>query len=1097
MSYNYLVRRHTETPWSALSALVERLCPGLAGKRAADVLRAGPPDRTSARIDSQTAFLAQLFNALEASWRSLVKEERQKLLQATDSGERLLTGTDRNTDALALALLRGEERQRVQLRPFLVALCRLFEHAQRSPTEPLDTGFEPLLARRLRRRFGLLPDRKILLLLLDRHRQLALEEPDNAARVLAAELERPLTRAEREWLKAERMAGILRFLRHNKNNSLDGHISWYVRLDAQGRPVLARLGVPGYWLVVDGSCPQAQVRVGCAAAQVYVDSLPPDNAWNVVSLSRFPLRHRQEYFRAGLVIALPRDAERITDSAKLRERIRFLSTHTYAKGRPSRMQFEEGVLSVQSSARALEISNEWESWLTTQDGILALYARRRGESERLLASLRLTASESEILTFLQKLDRVSELAKPLDTIAAGESCHEPVLWARALLQLPRPPKGDAPLSDLVVRIIYIPSAIPHQLGGLPKVGAAFICDHLERLGAKVDFLEIPPNDFESRIAELLGADVIGIGVYIHNKAAAATLIELLHAYGFQGRIILGGPEVRNIESVLESFPRWDAVIRGEAEESLIQVIKFFQMMDESHFAEALALARRLHGVVLRHGDLVLLCDISAKSKASAIQCPLPYGWSQSASRHLKMNFTRGCPYVCTFCPNHQGRRFRAGALDELWKFAVLAVADDLPLPEELEHRLCKWIGTWLEVPIPPRVTLALEVLLRRLPEQMDFLEIRRLFDDALHPRIAASGVRRSLVTLGLIAEEAGESLPGRIWQAKETWLWVKASLLASQELWQEEQHVMKAQLASLTIPSRPPFVIETSEDNTLVNREVIQLFLERRQLYRMGKYFIFNPGQNTIRDLMMRGSDNADEAFISRLVEGNPFAIAFGADGSSNAVLQHNRKPSYGITGILAVNRALSRRGVEIANNYILLTPEVSLLEAAEVFLLFLLLPIRWRDYGEWINLRVAGETTTLATDEGIIFASDLSLAFAPESGEDVPLRHRDLQELLDRWCLSSQVASRDLRALLHRILAEDPVVSHLLPFVLERWRNDLDADPELFALAQLIDAESRSCREPLVQTLWRVEERIRAEAFAGGRTTATFRELAMLAGAQ
>src|SRR5262249_54701209 len=77
-----------------------------------------------------------------------------------------------------------------------------------------------------------------------------------------------------------------------------------------------------------------------------------------------------------------------------------------------------------------------------------------------------------------------------------------------------------------------------------------------------------------------------------------------------------------------------------------------------------------------------------------------------------------------------------------------------------------------------------------------------------------------------------------------------------------------------------PFVLETSEDNTLVNRAAILEYLSRRRHHGLDRYFVFNPGQNTIWDLTdKRGA--ADEEYIDRLVAGNPFAVALGADGPS------------------------------------------------------------------------------------------------------------------------------------------------------------------------------------------------------------------------
>jgi hypothetical protein len=149
---------------------------------------------------------------------------------------------------------------------------------------------------------------------------------------------------------------------------------------------------------------------------------------------------------------------------------------------------------------------------------------------------------------------------------------------------------------------------------------------------------------------------------------------------------------------------------------------------------------------------------------------------------------------------------------------------------------------------------------------------------------------------------------------------------------------------------------------------------------------------------------------------------------------------------------------------------------------LFLLLPVPWRDYGGAINLRVITEETTLATDEGLLFAPE-------DDGHHVPFRFPDVQRLLDRWGLTSEVPTRRLRPLLWRILENDAEVAALLLLLLPRWERNFDDDPEIAALAGLLREELRGA-ESVAHALWRLAERLQAEAFVDGRTVATFRDL-------
>src|SRR5262249_53460803 len=247
-------------------------------------------------------------------------------------------------------------------------------------------------------------------------------------------------------------------------------------------------------------------------------------------------------------------------------------------------------------------------------------------------------------------------------------------------------------------------------------------------------------------------------------------------------------------------------------------------------------------------------------------------------------------------------------------------------------------------------------------------------------------------------------------------------------------------------------------------------YLSRRRHHGLDRYFVFNPGQNTIWDLTdKRGA--ADEEYIDRLVAGNPFAVALGADGPSNPVIRQNHKPFYGVRELLAVNRALARQGAAGANKYSMLTPEVDLLEAVEARALFVPLPVPWRDYGAAVNPRVTKEETTLATDEGLLFDP-------PDSGFDVPLRCAEVERLLARWSLTSMLPSGALGPLIWRILAEDPEVVPLVPALADRWAADFDRDPELVQIAQVVRAVAGD--EPVTAAVLRDAARRLAAAVPG-----------------
>jgi hypothetical protein len=988
------------------------------------------------------------------------------------------TGVDRTIDTVAYHFWQRLTDYPLQANRLAVAIGRLIEESavlrpEARRIRPLGRGFEPLLHERLQRRFSLLPDRPEYLNSLHRHCMLLLEEPAEAVTAIENEMGVILDEGMKRWLDVERRAATLRFVRRDKTE--EGQVRWFVRADEQHDVVLDRLGVRGHWLVYGDADAAALSRVATAVERVVTPGRVPvsgiPEGWRIVTLTP-----QSSDSASSSDLALPRcgpivGAESVAwyqvpaslaavGATHLRSKVRRSLDIACARGTAEAVA--DLLNAFGGPMSAVGQANDAAFVLTVEGDRLRLMADHSELPSRVVADVALGATDpDELMRFLDAVECVADITRPVDQIDERYACHESVVWARALLRhlSDTSDKQTADLAGQHVRLVYIPSSIPHQLGGVPLVGLEFLRDRLEYEGARVHILKLPQSDFSHRLRELLGADIIGIGVYIHNRDEVADLVALLRASGYQGKIILGGPELRNIDAVQSNIDGWDAIIRGEAEDTLPAVLEILRHFDAGRWSEGINRARLLHGVALRCGDAMLLCDTAARNRATNIICPLPFDWARGKSRRrLQMNFTRGCPYLCTFCPNHQGRRFRPGSPDELWRYTLFAIADDVPLPPQIAAAAAGAIQAELGVGnVAPNLPVALHVLLKSatgragLAKALAFLR-SEIDSDLLDDADALDKLVGSRQTLaGAMVQPS--AAPHTAWMTKETWLIAKVAILATRL-----RHADGSKAAAGTDPQRnPAFVLETSEDNTLVNRSAIADYLRRRTKYGLDEYFVFNPGQNTIWDLTDK-KGSPDEDYIDTLVDRNPFAVALGADGTSNPVIRQNHKPFYGVRELLAVNRALARRGITVANNYILLTPETDLFEAVEAFVLFLVLPVPWRDYGEAINLRVIKEELTLSTDEGLLFAPR-------DRGFDVPLRFDEVETLLDRWSLSSSIPARELEPLLWRILDEDPQASALLPLVVDRWAADFDADPELVAIARLVRSMSRP-QVPLVVTL-------------------------------
>lgn len=1083
--------------------------------RTAELMRGAKPAAQAAELDAHTAVLKSHLDAIEDALTALPDQAitRLRSLSASqpDAPVPIETGANKTIDTMASQLISHLEFCPDNARRLAEKTARLLEDsASLQPGArrrmPLGRGFESLFNERLRHRLAFMPDQLDYLVTLQRHLMLLLEEPDQGRLAIECDLGAPLTADERLWLDSERRVATLRFVRKSKTE--EGHIRWFVRPDPMHDFVLDRSGMRGHWIICGNQNETDLAKIGAAVERVtYSPTQITQIGWKIVEVhadaankevtehtlsepspilseaSAFPLL-------ADDVYRVPEGLMSEQDMTILRGKVRsaLVSSAGSSVATTNQMKFSPHSCA-DISLRVLESLSTPSPALTPNAGDrvkcfalkghhqeLQVIARRSDGSEHLVKQVPYEPEESDLLAFLESMDRVANLAPIRDEIDNQGQGASAIQWARALLDIvrERENRGAQYLRSPRVCLVYIPSSIPYFRGGTPFIGLDFLRDRLERAGMHVNILKIPPSKFDARLVELLGADVIGIGVYIHNRDDVANLVARLRQSGYRGKLILGGPEARNIDSIQATIHGWDAIVRGEAEEVLPRVLETLDCFGSGRWSEGLTQARTLSGVVLKVGNAVLLCETAAKNRASEIICPLPFDWSRgNHDRRLQMNFTRGCPYQCTFCPNHQGRLFHSGRPNELWRFTVLAISDNLGLPLDVEEQVARSIQAKLRVEAAPNLRIALHMLLKMPIDKETMVDVCTPLDAVIDPTVATiSATQHALVGMEhtlddqLRSLEAGQITP---WKAKETWLIAKLAVLASRQLWRRTRR-HNSVLKQLEQRVKPAFVLETSEDNTLVNRASITEYLARRRHYGLTGDFIFNPGQNTVWDLTDKNG-GADEAYIAQLVEENPFAVALGVDGSSNAVIRQNRKPLYRIQEVLAVNRALARHRIEVANNYILLTPETDLLEAIEAFTLFLLLPIPWREYGPAINLRVIKEEMTLSYDEGVLFAPE-------DQGFDVPLRFDEVQQMLDRWSVTSQITGAAFQSILWKILEEDRQASSRLPLVIERWEHDFDSDAELVALAQLIRSYSRP-DVPLVQTLKTVQGRLKRNFLA------------------
>ncbi|WP_165873520.1 B12-binding domain-containing radical SAM protein [Parasulfuritortus cantonensis] len=132
---------------------------------------------------------------------------------------------------------------------------------------------------------------------------------------------------------------------------------------------------------------------------------------------------------------------------------------------------------------------------------------------------------------------------------------------------------------------------------------------------------------------------IGIGAYVWNDEYVKYLLRSLRSHGFQGRIIMGGPQVSYAGAGIDHiYPEADVFVRGHAELALCALVQ--------------ARGRpRIKGIHYSGED-----DLCEQAETDMVRLPSPWlngtiQLGKQSSVHWETQ--RGCNFHCSFCQHRQ------------------------------------------------------------------------------------------------------------------------------------------------------------------------------------------------------------------------------------------------------------------------------------------------------------------------------------------------------------------------------------------------------------------------------------------------------------
>lgn len=215
----------------------------------------------------------------------------------------------------------------------------------------------------------------------------------------------------------------------------------------------------------------------------------------------------------------------------------------------------------------------------------------------------------------------------------------------------------------------------------PPLGLLYLAGMLEKEGLEVNMVDAFDVPFD-KIEEIIIKEkpgIVGVSCFTDSRLAALKVVDLVKKVNPKIYTVMGGSHASSFpEQILRHYPNVDFIVRGEAEYTLVDLVKAL---------EGKKALNTIDGLALRHeGKIVLTPERKKIQNLDEIPFPAhhlvdqskyipsgadPNGWKASSKRYTTMMTSRGCPYLCTYCSTtvYWGQNFRGrspmNVVDEL------------------------------------------------------------------------------------------------------------------------------------------------------------------------------------------------------------------------------------------------------------------------------------------------------------------------------------------------------------------------------------------------------------------------------------------------
>jgi radical SAM superfamily enzyme YgiQ (UPF0313 family) len=212
-----------------------------------------------------------------------------------------------------------------------------------------------------------------------------------------------------------------------------------------------------------------------------------------------------------------------------------------------------------------------------------------------------------------------------------------------------------------MRILLINTPYPFGELPLPPLGLTYLAAVLEREGVDIHILDLlvaqhSPERLKRRLKEYQ-PQAVGVSCSTMNYPAASRILKICKSFDSGLATLIGGPHVSFMASeVLQEAPWIDIVVRGEGEETLVELVN--TLAAGTDLGQVPGIAFR------RDGELVLTQPRPLIKELDRLPLParhlLPLSKYRALRSHCSVVTSRGCSFGCLFCsaPQMFGRRVR-------------------------------------------------------------------------------------------------------------------------------------------------------------------------------------------------------------------------------------------------------------------------------------------------------------------------------------------------------------------------------------------------------------------------------------------------------